>query len=174
MPKNLRRALAALLLLPLLTAGAADFDLLPPPAYADLSPYQMTVPLLPPLETLSLNGPFGWRCHPITGALDFHTGADLAAAQGTLIRAVLSGTVREAGFDPSYGNYLRIDHHNGFSTLYAHCSRLLVKEGDAVRKGQRVAKAGSTGDATGPHLHLEVWMNGVCLDPAVALKLPDA
>ncbi len=172
MPKNLLRALAALLLFPLLTAGATDFDLLPPPAYADLSPYQMTVPLLPPLEGLSLNDSFGWRRHPITGALDFHTGADLAAAPGTPIRAVLSGIVREAGFDPSYGNYLRIDHHNGFSTLYAHCSSLLVKEGDAVRRGQRVAKAGSTGDATGPHLHFEIRLNGVCLDPAPALGVP--
>lgn len=170
------RCLAALLavlllLLPQSSAAAEDFDLLPPPAYADFSPYQMTVPLALPVERPDVNSPFGWRFHPLSGVLDFHTGIDLSGKEGSPIRAALSGTVETAGFHPSYGNYLILDHHNGFSTLYAHCSRLLAEEGDVIRKGETIAEIGYTGDATGPHLHFEVRLNGVCLDPALALGI---
>ncbi len=163
-------ALAALLLLlPRSSAAAEDFDLLPPPAYADFSPYRMTVPIDLPVEHPVVNSPFGWRFHPLSGELDFHTGIDLSGKEGAPIRAALNGTVKTAGFHPSYGNYLILDHHNGFSTLYAHCSRLLAEEGDVVRKGKTIAKVGATGDATGPHLHFEIRLNGICLDPSMAL-----
>lgn len=152
---------------------ATDFDLLPPPAQADFSPYRMTVPLEPPLASLKVNSPFGWRFHPISGELDFHTGTDLAAGEGEAIKAVLAGLVETAGYDESYGNYLVIDHFNGFTSLYAHCSRLLVQAGDRVRRGEIVAKVGATGDATGPHLHLELRMKGIWLNPAGALGLYD-
>ncbi len=149
-------ALAALLL-----ALPREYAPLPPPDGADFAPYQMTVPLEQPVEISSVSCPFGWRIHPISGELDFHTGIDLPQEEGTPIRAALGGVVEESGTDPSYGNWLRIDHGSGFSTLYAHCSRLLVKKGARVRRGERIARAGSTGAATGPHLHFEILLNGV-------------
>ncbi len=161
----------ALLLLPLLLCGGTEvgFDKMPPPAGADFSPFMMTLPLCQPLEAGRLTDPFGWRFHPLSGELDFHSGADLAADKGTPIRAALAGIVSQAGQDESYGNYLVLDHQNGFSTLYAHCSQLLVQEGQAVKKGQAIAQVGATGDATGPHLHFEVRQNGCRLDPLWAL-----
>lgn len=161
-------------MLPQNSAAAEDFDLLPPPAWADLSPYCMTLPLGPPLAELTVNSPFGWRFHPLSEELSFHGGLDLAGEEGDPVRAALGGVVTTAKYSQSYGNYLIIDHHNGFATLYAHCSRLLAKEGDTVRRGELVAEVGATGDVTGPHLHWEVRLNGVCLDPAGALGFGDA
>ena len=152
------------------SASAAEADLLPPPDWADLSPYRMTVPISSPLKEWCLNAPFGWRDSPLSGTLEFHSGADLSGKEGTPIHAAFSGQVTEAGFHESYGNYLILDHANGFTTLYAHCSRLLVRMGDRVKKGQLIGKIGATGAATGPHLHFELRLNGVCLDPLPALE----
>lgn len=127
---------------------AAEADLLPPPEWADLSPYRMTVPISSPLKEWRLNAPFGWRDSPLSGTLEFHSGADLSGKEGTPIHAAFSGQVTEAGFHESYGNYLILDHANGFTTLYAHCSRLLVRKGDRVKKGQLIGKIGATGAAT--------------------------
>ena len=113
-----------------------------------------------------VSSPFGWRFHPMSGALDFHTGADLSCPEGTRISALLGGTVLVSEYHESYGNYLLLDHGNGFETLYAHCSALLAGEGETVRPGEPIALSGQTGDATGPHLHLEIRMNGVRLNPA--------
>jgi len=153
----------------LLTLSAAPpilaFDKMPPPANANFSPVMMTVPLYLPLKTAEMTDPFGWRFHPITGALDFHYGLDMAADPETPIYAVMSGTVRLAAAGESYGNYVILDHQNGFSTVYAHCSKLLVKEGEPIQKGQKIALVGSTGAATGPHLHFEVRQDEIRLDP---------
>lgn len=166
--RKFRLILCLCLLLALLSSTAQPvpaFEAMPPPAGADFSPFLMTCTLQLPLETAELTDRFGWRFHPIDGQLDFHYGLDLASDEGGTIRAVLAGTVQTAGFHESYGNYIILDHGNGFSTLYAHCSRLLVKEGKQVKAGQRIAKVGSTGAATGPHLHFEIIRNGVRLDP---------
>ena len=146
-------------------SGAVCFEMLPPPEYADFSPYVLTCPLQPPVETGRLTSPFGWRMHPIHGKDDFHCGADIACPTGTPVYAALAGKVIRAGSHESYGNYLLIDHYHGFCTLYAHCSRLLQKEGDFVKTGARIALSGETGEATGPHLHFEVRLNGTYLDP---------
>ncbi|MDD6032319.1 MAG: M23 family metallopeptidase [Oscillospiraceae bacterium] len=151
------------------SAPALSFDKMPPPRGADFSPAVMTAALSLPLQTARMTDPFGWRFHPLTGQLDFHYGLDLAADEGTAIYAVLSGTVRSASQGDSYGNYVILDHRNGFATLYAHCSRLLVQEGETVRKGQKIALVGSTGAATGPHLHFEMIQDGIRLDPLWAL-----
>lgn len=155
-----------LLLLPLFLYGAAAFEPLPPPDGADFSPYLMTVSLASPVTVGHLTSPFGWRIHPITGVEDFHRGADIACPEGTEISAVLAGTVILARWDDSYGNFVLVDHYNGFQTLYAHCSKLLVKEGEHVKRGETVARSGQTGETTGPHLHLELRMDGIALDPA--------
>ena len=142
-----------------------DFDLLPPPENADFSPDLVTVSLAEPLPEIAVTSPFGWRFHPISGSLDFHTGTDLSCPERTPVCALLGGTVLRAKFHESYGNYILLDHGNGFQTLYAHCKTLKVKEGDTVRSGQKIALSGQTGEATGPHLHLEIRMNGCFLNP---------
>lgn len=99
-----------------------------------------------------------------------HSGVDIAAEKGTPVYAAGKGTVKEAGFNATDGNFVRIDHGNGRETLYAHCEKLLVKTGDAVELGQTIATVGSTGLSTGPHLHFEVLVNGVAQDPEAMLK----
>jgi len=94
-----------------------------------------------------------------------HTGLDIAAPKGTSIKAAASGTVIYAGYKGSYGNLVVISHGNGVQTYYGHCSTLCVSAGDTVSQGAVIAKVGSTGNSTGPHLHLEVRVNGVALNP---------
>jgi hypothetical protein len=109
---------------------------------------------------------FGFRSDPFTGRAALHTGLDFPAETGTSIMAAAGGVVRSTDFHPAYGNLLEIDHGNGLSTRYAHTSRILVKAGDLVRRGQRVAEVGTTGRSTGAHLHFEVLVEGVQQDPA--------
>ncbi|PZU98494.1 MAG: peptidase M23 [Pseudanabaena sp.] len=109
---------------------------------------------------------FGWRTHPILGTERFHAGIDFGADYGTLIYASESGRVIYSDWYGGYGNSVIIDHGNGITTLYAHCSELYVKDGDAVVKGQPIAAVGSTGFSTGPHLHFELRANGEPIDPA--------
>ena len=113
----------------------------------------------------TLTSSFGSRLSPITGQPGFHYGLDLAADEGTPITAFADGTVRETG-ESGYGLYIIVDHADGFATLYAHCSSISAKVGDKVTCGEQIAQVGQTGNATGPHLHLELWHNGAALDPA--------
>lgn len=108
---------------------------------------------------------YGWREHPITGARDFHTGLDIGVPLGTPILAGQDGTVTFSGNNGDYGFMVHIDGENGLSSRYAHCSELLVTAGQEVRKGDVIAKVGSTGASTGPHLHLEVIKDGQRLNP---------
>lgn len=103
-----------------------------------------------------INSPFGWRQHPITRRRDFHTGVDIKADRNDPIKAAGSGRVVYSGWMGGYGKVLVIEHSNGQSTLYAHCSTLLAGKGANVSQGQIVAKIGTTGRSTGPHLHFEV------------------
>ena len=118
----------------------------------------------------TLTSSFGSRLSPITGQPGFHYGLDLAADEGTPITAFADGTVRETG-ESGYGLYVIVDHADGFATLYAHCSSISAKVGDKVTCGEQIAKVGQTGNATGPHLHLELWHNGAALDTADYLAL---
>lgn len=95
----------------------------------------------------------------------FHKGVDLAAPYGELVYAAGNGKVSEAGYSRSYGWFVRIRHEDGYSTLYAHMSRILVRKGGTVRIGQRIGLVGSTGTSTGNHLHFELQKNGRPLDP---------
>ena len=112
-----------------------------------------------------ISSPFGNRLHPILKVYKLHTGIDIAAAMGTDILAANAGEVITAGWNNSYGYYIMIDHGGGIVTLYAHSSKLLVSKGDIVARGQVIAKVGSTGSSTGPHLHFEVRVNGVYKNP---------
>lgn len=108
---------------------------------------------------------FGYRVHPITHKYKLHTGVDLAAPMGTPVHAAADGTVTIAGRMPAYGLEVVIDHGGHVSTLYGHNSRLLVSVGDVVKRGQVIAKSGSTGWSTGPHVHFEKRVNGKPVNP---------
>ena len=109
---------------------------------------------------------FGTRTDPINGVVKTHGGTDIAAAQGTPILAAAGGTVEIAGYNAGgYGYYVKLSHGEGYETLYGHCSVLLVSTGQAVKQGQVIAKVGSTGHSTGPHLHFEVRYNGNKVNP---------
>lgn len=113
-------------------------------------------PLDPPYGTNALTSDYGARYHPITGEYSFHNGVDIGADGGTPIYAAAAGTVIISGWHDSYGNWVMIDHGNGWSTLYAHQSQRNCVVGDQVSVGQVIGFVGTTGDSTGNHLHFEV------------------
>lgn len=124
--------------------------------------------LLPTTQPVNIGyqaSSFGWRLDPFTGRSGFHEGLDFAAPTGTPIMAAAGGVVVAAEYHHQYGNMLEIDHGNDIITRYAHASRLHVKVGDIVRRGQHVARVGSTGKSTGPHLHFEVLVKGIPQNP---------
>lgn len=112
-----------------------------------------------------LTSAFGYRKHPVRGRVRHHDGIDLAAKLGTPVLAPAAGVVTFAGVKRGYGNVVEIDHGNGYSTLLAHHSRLVVKVGDMVAAGMEIAKAGRTGLSTGVHVHVEVRKNGKLVNP---------
>ncbi|WP_295735569.1 M23/M56 family metallopeptidase [uncultured Oscillibacter sp.] len=124
-----------------------------------------------PVESDQINNSFGDRAKPGGEGVVTHTGVDIGGMEkGTPVYAAGKGTVKEAGFNPQDGNFVRIDHGNGQETFYAHCEKLLVKTGDTVTLGQTIATVGSTGQSTGPHLHFEFRVNGVSQNPEAMLK----
>jgi murein DD-endopeptidase MepM/ murein hydrolase activator NlpD len=126
---------------------------------------KMMVPTQQPLPGADVGSRFGWRVDPFTGRQALHTGLDFGGQVGTPILAAAGGVVVTTESHPQYGNMVEVDHGNDLVTRYAHASRLLVKKGDLVKRGQRVALVGSTGRSTGPHLHFEVLVRGVPQDP---------
>ena len=126
--------------------------------------------LWPAPSTSKITSEYGYRIHPVYKTRKFHSGIDIAAAYGTNIVASADGTVTLATDNGGYGKCIIINHGSGLTTLYAHNSSLLVSKGDKVVRGQIIAKAGSTGVSTGPHLHYEVRVNGSTTDPIQYLK----
>lgn len=118
-----------------------------------------------PVAGGTLSSDFGYREHPTEGEERFHYGVDLAADTGTEVRCFADGTVTAVGDSSSYGRYCVVSHQGGYSTLYAHCSRITVSSGAAVSQGQKIAEVGETGMATGPHLHFELQREGTYLNP---------
>ncbi|CBA17283.1 peptidoglycan DD-metalloendopeptidase family protein [Xanthomonas albilineans] len=127
---------------------------------------QNAVPSRMPIRNSYITSGFGVRVDPFGRGTSFHKGLDFHASVGDPVLAVADGVVSYAGVRAGYGNVVEIDHSNGYVTRYAHNSRLLVKLGDLVRVGQEIAKAGSTGLSTSAHVHLEVWKDGVVMNPA--------
>jgi murein DD-endopeptidase MepM/ murein hydrolase activator NlpD len=128
------------------------------------------VPSYEPLPDGSMGSRYGYRTDPFTGRATMHEGIDFNAPTGTSILAAGGGTVVFAEMHPSYGNQIDIDHGDGVLTRYAHASVLLVKQGDIVKQGQKIAEVGSTGRSTGAHLHFEVRSSGESKDPLAFLQ----
>jgi murein DD-endopeptidase MepM/ murein hydrolase activator NlpD len=126
---------------------------------------QSLLPQGKPVDDGAITSTYGERLDPITGRSSFHPGVDFAAPQGTNVVSVATGVVTWAGYHAEYGNLVEINHGNGYSTRYGHNERVLVKVGDTVQKGQRLALSGSTGRSTGPHVHFEVLRDGSVVNP---------
>jgi murein DD-endopeptidase MepM/ murein hydrolase activator NlpD len=135
-----------------------------PPEKVSYDYYVIEFDYVTPLKG-NITDSFGYRTHPITGKKSFHYGVDIGGAVGEKVAAFSSGTVELKGYNSIYGNYLFIRHKDGIITFYGHCSKILVDEGQLVRTGETIAKVGSTGLSTGPHLHFEIRNGDVILDP---------
>lgn len=128
------------------------------------------LPTAMPIESYPyLSSSYGWRRNPFNGQVSRHEGLDFSAPPGTPIRAATGGVVRTVTVHSGYGNMVEIDHGEGLVTRYAHAKVILVKEGELVTRGQMIARVGSTGLSTGPHLHFEVRKDDKALDPRVFL-----
>lgn len=140
-----------------------------PPSDATYAQVAIPGKMKPPVTGI-VTSPFSYREHPITGAEDFHTGIDISAEEGRPVLAALPGEIVEIGESSIYGNYVIMKHSTNLCTFYAHCSEILADEGAAIRQGERIAKVGQTGMATGPHLHFSVIVEGMFTDPCWLLQ----
>lgn len=139
------------------------------PDTVDRMTYLIDLTCKTPVQGIVTSG-FGERTDPIDGGESYHYGIDIAADEGTPIRAVADGAVQEVG-ENSYGKFLILDHGAGLQSLYAHCSEIFVQEGASVQSGEQIAAVGMTGRATGNHLHFELWRAGMILDPTGYLEV---
>ena len=155
-----------------LPAYSLSADGLPAAEGTTLAPYFLTASMWSPVSGL-VTSRFGWRSHPVSGQDDFHTGVDIAAAQGTPILAALPGVVEQTGYSESYGNFVVLRHSDNLRTTYNHCSEILAKEGEQLARSDRIALVGSTGISTGPHMHFEVEVKGLKADPLQALEVTE-
>lgn len=137
---------------------------------AQLSPVSYPAYHVTPVEEYFISSEFGYRIHPIHGTRRMHKGIDLAAPTGTLVYATADGIVSKAHRWGSYGKIIEIEHVSTVHTRYAHLSDYAVSEGDEVKKGQLIGFIGSTGGATGPHLHYEIRFFGEAIDPYNYIK----
>ena len=134
----------------------------------------VSIPSRMPLEGSNLTSSYGMRTHPVLGGRRRHKGVDLAAPKGTPIFATADGIVGRAEWFSSYGLYVEIAHGANLETRYAHMSRLAVAPGERVRKGEIIGYVGSTGRSTGPHLHYEVRIDGIAVNPIPYMVETDA
>ncbi len=153
--------------------GAGGEDLIYPKKNASFSPFYLSKPIVMPVDSKRTTSAFGYRINPVTKKYGFHSGLDIAAPEGADIKAAFDGVVEKASTSPARGNYIFLQSGN-IKTVYCHCSKLLVKEGDAVQAGQVIAKVGHTGQATGPHLHFEIRINDVYCNPIWVLDFNGA
>lgn len=129
------------------------------------APYYVSVDPVIPVKNARITSRFGYRTNPVSGNYGFHTGLDLAAAEGTPISAVFFGRVAETGESDVWGKYVLMEHSDGFATYYCHLSEIYVEKNAVIRQGETIGLVGSTGWSTGPHLHFEVRINDVRVDP---------
>jgi murein DD-endopeptidase MepM/ murein hydrolase activator NlpD len=164
-PLSMQELQATLADLDRLTGQNADVMTLMESRLFDQKIRNSMVPTQQPLKGGHLGSGFGWRIDPFTGRSALHTGLDFQAGPGMPILAAAGGVVVTQELHPAYGNMIEIDHGNDLVTRYAHASRVWVKKGDLVKRGQKIAEVGTTGRSTGPHLHFEVLVQGVPQNP---------
>lgn len=139
------------------------------PQNCTFSPVYLSInPVVPAYGNITSG--YGYRVHPITGKDDFHTGVDIAAPLGDNVYAAYDGKVIESGSSDTYGNYIKVQSGTDIVCMYAHCSSILAQVGQNIRAGEVIAKIGSTGISTGPHLHFEILKNNVRIDPMSQLE----
>lgn len=151
--------------------GAGGEDLLLSTDKASFAPLMVTGSFHQPVAYTRITSKYGYRINPVTDVYGFHSGLDMAAPEGTPIYAAFSGTVETVSESNGRGKYLILTHSNGLQTIYCHCSAILVEAGTKINGGEKIAEVGATGQATGPHLHLEVLLNGMRYDPAWLMGL---
>lgn len=126
-----------------------------------------------PIENhADLSSNYGSRIDPFTKLLTYHAGVDFSAPAGTIIYATGDGRIARTNFDRNNGQYIVIEHAEGFTSKYAHLKRFLIREGEKVKRGQAIAEVGSTGRSTSPHLHYEIAHKGMSINPMMALAKP--
>jgi murein DD-endopeptidase MepM/ murein hydrolase activator NlpD len=153
------------------SAGQAAAASISPERLAALRTLVKTLPVTAPLESYELGSPFGVRGDPINGHAAYHTGIDLRAPYMTPVYATAGGVVTYSGYRDDYGKVVEIDHGNGISTRYGHLHRQTVSVGQRIAGHSQIGFLGSTGRATGPHVHYEVLVNGEPQDPEKFLGL---
>ena len=132
---------------------------------------KLMIPTQAPVPEASTGSGFGWRIDPFTGMSAMHEGLDFPAPVGTPVLSAAGGVVVTQETHPNYGFYIEVDHGNEVITRYAHLSRSVVKKGDLIKRGQKLAEVGSSGRSTGPHLHFEVLVRGVAQNPQKFLAM---
>lgn len=164
-PLTLEEVQGTLLEMEQLTDARVDWMTVMESRLFDQETRKKMIPTQSPLVSASRGSAFGWRIDPFNGRGAWHTGLDFPGETGTPILAAAGGVVVTQTFHPAYGNMVEVQHGNRLVTRYAHASKTLVKKGDLVKRGQKIAEVGSTGRSTGPHLHFEVLAGGVFQDP---------
>ncbi len=150
--------------------GGEDLKLYQATDITSFAPIKSTSPAISPIENGRYTSYFGYRINPITNEFAFHTGLDIAAPEGAKIRSVYNGIVTKEGEDDRAGKYIFVTHHDGLVTFYCHCSEILAEVGTVIRQGETIARVGSTGWSTGPHLHFEVRKDNIRYDPLFILR----
>lgn len=155
---------------PVLGYGAGGWSRRAAPEGSSLEALEPENALSLPIRGYAITSNYGWRSNPFTGKADFHTGIDLAVAEGTGIHPAWNGIVQKSAWNASYGNYVQILHENGLVTRYCHMQYIFVRQGQRVSLDDVLGTVGQTGAATGPHLHFELFCNDVRYDPTKALE----
>ena len=150
-------------------SGGRDIEKREAAEGTSFAPYYVSVDPVLPVADARITSRFGYRTNPVSGKYGFHTGIDLAAEEGSPVSAAFYGKVTETGSSDVWGNYVLMEHSDGLHTYYCHLSEIYVREGAIIRQGETVGLVGSTGWSTGPHLHFEVRINGVRVNPEVLL-----
>ena len=150
-------------------SGGKDIQVREAAKGTSFAPYYVSVAPVLPVKNARVTSEFGYRTNPVSGKYGFHTGLDLAADEGTPVSASFYGKVVETGSSDVWGNYILMEHSEDFQTYYCHLSEIYVSDGAVIRQGETIGLVGSTGWSTGPHLHFEVRINGVRVNPASLL-----